>query len=61
MKDAYSFHTSQEDLDASTIRNVMKHTNAFLDVWNPEVVTVASDAGMMGGNLSHEYMLLNGW
>ena len=25
----------------------------------PEVVTVASDAGMMGGNLSHEYMLLN--
>lgn len=31
----------------------------FRRVGIPEVVTVASDAGMMGGNLSHEYMLLN--
>lgn len=58
MKDAYSFHTSQEDLE--TYYNVcfQAYNRIFQKAGIPEVVTVASDSGMMGGSLSHEYMLL---
>ena len=59
MKDAYSFHTSQEDLDQYYQKCYEAYQRIFRRVGIPEVVTVASDAGMMGGNLSHEYMLLN--
>lgn len=59
MKDAYSFHTSQEDLDQYYQKCYEVYQRIFRRVGIPEVVTVASDAGMMGGNLSHEYMLLN--
>lgn len=59
MKDAYSFHTSQEDLDQYYQKCYEAYERIFRHVGIPEVVTVASDAGMMGGNLSHEYMLLN--
>ena len=38
---------------------VTMHTIVFFEKCGiPEVVTVASDSGMMGGNVSHEYMLL---
>lgn len=59
MKDAYSFHSSQEDLDQYYQKCYDAYNRIFQRVGIPEVVTVASDAGMMGGNLSHEYMLLN--
>ncbi len=59
MKDAYSFHTSQEDLDAYYQKCYDAYHRIFKRVGIPEVVTVASDSGMMGGNISHEYMLLN--
>lgn len=59
MKDAYSFHTSQEDLDQYYQKCYEAYQRIFRRVGIPEVVTVASDAGMMGDNLSHEYMLLN--
>lgn len=59
MKDAYSFHTSQEDLDQYYKKCYDAYNRIFQRVGIPEVVTVASDSGMMGGNLSHEYMLLN--
>lgn len=59
MKDAYSFHTSQEDLDQYYQKCYEAYQRIFRRVGIPEIVTVASDAGMMGGNLSHEYMLLN--
>ncbi|MDE6364926.1 MAG: proline--tRNA ligase, partial [Lachnospiraceae bacterium] len=59
MKDAYSFHTSQEDLDRYYQKCYDAYNRIFQRVGIPEVVTVASDAGMMGGNLSHEYILLN--
>lgn len=59
MKDAYSFHTSQEDLDAYYQKCYDAYHRIFQRVGIPEVVTVASDSGMMGGNISHEYMLLN--
>lgn len=59
MKDAYSFHTSQEDLDQYYQKCYEAYQRIFRRVGIPEVVAVASDAGMMGGSLSHEFMLLN--
>lgn len=59
MKDAYSFHTSKEDLQAYYQVCYDAYNRIFRRVGVPEVITVASDSGMMGGNLAHEYMLLN--
>lgn len=58
MKDAYSFHTSQKDLEEYYQVCYDAYNRIFQRVGVPEVITVASDSGMMGGNLSHEYMLL---
>lgn len=58
MKDAYSFHTSQEDLERYYQICYDAYNRIFAKAGIPEVVTVASDSGMMGGSLSHEYMLL---
>lgn len=58
MKDAYSFHTSQEDLEAYYERCHKAYERIFARVGIPEVISVASDSGMMGGSLSHEFMLL---
>jgi prolyl-tRNA synthetase len=58
MKDAYSFHTSQEDLEKYYQVCFEAYNRIFRRAGVPEVVTVASDSGMMGGSLSHEYMLL---
>lgn len=59
MKDAYSFHTSQEDLEQFYQKCYDAYNRIFKRVGIPEVITVASDSGIMGGNVSHEYMLLN--
>lgn len=58
MKDAYSFHTSQEDLEKYYDVCYEAYNRIFARAGVPEVVTVKSDSGMMGGNVSHEYMLL---
>ncbi len=58
MKDAYSFHTSWEDLEAYYARCLEAYTRIYARVGVPEVVSVASDSGMMGGSVSHEFMLL---
>lgn len=58
MKDAYSFHTSQKDLEEYYQVCYDAYNRIFKRAGVPEVITVASDSGMMGGNLSHEYMLL---
>lgn len=58
MKDAYSFHTSQEDLEEYYQRCYDAYNRIFARAGIPEVVAVASDSGMMGGSLSHEYMML---
>lgn len=58
MKDAYSFHTSQEDLEQYYEKCYDAYNKIFKRAGVPEVITVASDSGMMGGSLSHEYMLL---
>ncbi len=58
MKDAYSFHTSQEDLEQYYDECYKAYQRIFARAGIPEVAVVASDSGMMGGSISHEYMLL---
>lgn len=58
MKDAYSFHTSQEDLETYYQRCLKAYHRIYKRVGLPEVIAVASDSGMMGGSVSHEFMLL---
>ena len=58
MKDAYSFHTSQEDLEQYYEKCYRAYSRIFEKVGVPEVIAVKSDSGMMGGSISHEYMLL---
>ena len=60
MKDAYSFHTSQEDLEAYYERAYHAYERIFARAGIPEVIAVKSDSGMMGGSVSHEFMLLTG-
>ena len=58
MKDAYSFHTSQEDLEKYYDRCYHAYERIYARCGIPEVVAVKSDSGMMGGSISHEFMLL---
>lgn len=58
MKDAYSFHTSQEDLEQYYARCYHAYERIFARAGIPETIVVQSDSGMMGGKISHEYMLL---
>lgn len=59
MKDAYSFHTSQEDLEAYYDKCHKAYERIYARAGLPEVISVASDSGMMGGSISHEFMLLS--
>lgn len=58
MKDAYSFHTSQQDLEEYYAKCHKAYERIFERCGVPEVISVASDSGMMGGSVSHEFMLL---
>lgn len=58
MKDAYSFHTTQEDLEQYYNKCYHAYKRIFKRVGLKNISAVASDSGMMGGNISHEYMLL---
>lgn len=58
MKDAYSFHTSQEDLEEYYVRVHKAYERIYARCGVPEVISVKSDSGMMGGSVSHEFMLL---
>lgn len=58
MKDAYSFHLSQEDLEQYYAKCHKAYENVYRRAGVPEVISVASDSGMMGGSISHEFMLL---
>ncbi len=58
MKDAYSFHTSQQDLERYYARCYRAYERIFARAGTQNVVAVLSDSGMMGGNISHEFMLL---
>jgi len=58
MKDAYSFHTSQEDLEQYYDQCHKAYERIYQRVGVPEVISVASDSGMMGGKVAHEFMFL---
>ncbi len=58
MKDGYSFHTSQEDLDNYYQQCLEAYHRIFERAGIPEVIDVKSDTGMMGGSVAHEFMLL---
>ncbi len=58
MKDAYSFHTSQEDLEQYYDKCYEAYEKIYARAGVPEVIAVKSDSGMMGGSISHEFMLL---
>ncbi len=56
MKDAYSFHTSAEDLD----KHYQEEYDAYVRIFNRvgiDPVIVQSDTGIMGGKIAHEFML----
>lgn len=57
MKDAYSFHTAQSDLDA-TYERVMSAYQRIFRRAGVSALTVQSDTGMMGGTGAHEFMVL---
>jgi prolyl-tRNA synthetase len=56
MKDAYSFHASNQCLDDY----YEKAKKAYIQIFNRagiEPIVVQSDTGMMGGKIAHEFML----
>ncbi len=58
MKDAYSFHTSQEDLDQYYDKVHKAYERIFKRI-GLDVISIYSDTGMMGGSGAHEFMLLS--
>jgi prolyl-tRNA synthetase len=58
MKDAYSFHTDFEDLDAFYPQIQKAYINIF-ERCGLEVLTVEADPGLIGGKDSHEFSLLH--
>lgn len=58
MKDGYSFHTNHEDLEQYYEVCAKAYHRIFARAGLPEVVSVESDSGMMGGKKAHEFMLL---
>ncbi len=58
MKDAYSFHTTEEDLD----QYYSKVSQAYINIFNRcglDPIEVEADPGIMGGSDSHEFMQIN--
>lgn len=58
MKDAYSFHTSQESLDEAYADQYKAYFRIYSRCGLP-AIAVGADSGMMGGKISHEYMYLS--
>ena len=59
MKDAYSFHTSMEDLDKYYMRVHDAYSNIYKRIGLKNFISVKSDTGMMGGSVAHEFMSIN--
>lgn len=57
MKDAYSFATSQQDLDKEYENMWQAYTNIFKRC-GLETKAVQSDSGAIGGSVSHEFMVI---
>lgn len=58
MKDAYSVHTDQADIDRFYPDMVQAYRNIYATC-DLETVEVEADSGMMGGSDSHEFMVLS--
>ena len=58
MKDAYSFHTSQEDLEQYYYRCLEAYERIFRRVGMTNVLSIQANSGMMGGKVSHEFMAI---
>ncbi len=58
MKDAYSFHINQADLEEYYERCFKAYERIFKRIGMKDFVAVKADSGMMGGSISHEFMLL---
>jgi prolyl-tRNA synthetase len=58
MKDAYSFHTTDEDLEEYYNKVFDGYNKIFKRVGMKNFISVKSDTGMMGGKYAHEFMLL---
>ncbi|MBI5154809.1 proline--tRNA ligase [Candidatus Poribacteria bacterium] len=58
MKDGYSFHRTQEDLAEYYQLAHEAYSRIFRRIGMREFVDVEADSGMMGGAISHEFMLL---
>lgn len=56
MKDAYSFHTSQECLESYYAEAHQAYERIFKRLGMESVISIESDSGMMGGSVSHEFM-----
>jgi prolyl-tRNA synthetase len=59
MKDAYSFHSSQDSL-ADTYQSVLEaYRRIYERCGLTQIIEVESDSGMMGGKIAHEFMYVN--
>ncbi len=58
MKDGYSFHMSQEDLEQYYNRCHEAYDRIFTRIGLTDYISVKSDSGMMGGSVAHEFMSL---
>jgi prolyl-tRNA synthetase len=57
MKDAYSFHETDESLD-ETYRDMAEAYRCILDRCGLDNVMVEADAGKIGGDVNHEFVVL---
>ena len=58
MKDAYSFHSSEESLNEAYADQYKAYFRIYQRCGLP-AIAVGADTGMMGGKISHEYMYLS--
>lgn len=59
MKDAYSFHTTQDDLERYYEIQKQSYFNIYKNCGLKNVISVRSDSGMMGGKVADEFMSVN--
>ena len=59
MKDAYSFHADEKDLEGFYSVMHVAYEHIFKKTGLKNFISVKSDSGIMGGGVSHEFMALN--
>jgi len=58
MKDAYSFHTTQADLEEYYNKVYEVYNRIYRRMGMKNFISVKSDSGIMGGDIAHEFQLL---